>query len=279
MDNNIFVSGEIYRKAFNQYLRKGTPIEVSLQELMRKEAERPTTHYIWRTRSDDKVRSSHAANNGKIFAWDNPPPTGHPGDDFGCKCVAEPYIPEVDEYLKQSVTSIVDEGLYRWRWYDFFNHFFLGNGKAIKLSNVGHLQDVIEASKEHVFKGVERQIFKDARSIVNGILNNNFKNTYRFYSVSFIHGRSTVEGVYYGHVVKIDNALYIDAEVEYNFKDVFTDPFDYREIFGNTSDPRAINPDDFIDGEFGGQFYDITGSWTTRIIAAINIDENKSGYR
>jgi len=50
-----------------------------------------TTHYIWRTRGDNKVRASHAANNGKIFAWDNPPPTGHPGEDYGCRCTAEPY--------------------------------------------------------------------------------------------------------------------------------------------------------------------------------------------
>lgn len=51
-----------------------------------------STHYIWRAQEDDKVRSSHAANNGKIFAWDNPPETGHPGEDYGCRCWAEEYI-------------------------------------------------------------------------------------------------------------------------------------------------------------------------------------------
>ena len=66
------------------------------------------------------------------------------------------------------MTSIIDEGLYRWLWYDFFNHFFLGGGEAIILWQVGHLQDVIDASKEHVFKGVERQVFRDARSVENG---------------------------------------------------------------------------------------------------------------
>lgn len=25
---------------------------------------------------------------GNLFAWDNPPPTGNPGDDFGCRCMA-----------------------------------------------------------------------------------------------------------------------------------------------------------------------------------------------
>ncbi len=65
-----------YKKAFNEYLRRGTPIEWSLNqaaqrgELSLKAAlpERPTTHYIWRTRGDNKVRAAHAANNGKVFA-------------------------------------------------------------------------------------------------------------------------------------------------------------------------------------------------------------------
>ena len=52
------------------------------------------THYIWRTKRDNKVRPSHAANEGKVFSWDNPPPTGHPRDDYNCRCVTEPYKPE-----------------------------------------------------------------------------------------------------------------------------------------------------------------------------------------
>ena len=50
------------------------------------------THYIWHSQDDAKVRSDHAANEGKIFSWDNPPPTGHPGEDFNCRCWAEPVI-------------------------------------------------------------------------------------------------------------------------------------------------------------------------------------------
>lgn len=42
--------------------------------------------YIWRTKGDDKVRSSHAARDGKVFSWGNPPEGGHPGKDFGCRC-------------------------------------------------------------------------------------------------------------------------------------------------------------------------------------------------
>lgn len=49
------------------------------------------TRYIWRSRDDEKVRGSHAANDDRVFAWDSPPPTGHPGAEFGCRCWAEPY--------------------------------------------------------------------------------------------------------------------------------------------------------------------------------------------
>ncbi len=87
----------IYQKAFEQYLRKGTPIELSLTRMMKAaetSASHTTTHYIWRTAGDDKVRPSHAANDGKIIAWDNPPATGNPGEDFNCRCKAEAYVPE-----------------------------------------------------------------------------------------------------------------------------------------------------------------------------------------
>lgn len=50
---------------------------------------RPTTHYIWRTRRDRRVRPEHADREGQIFAWNNPPPGGHPGEDNNCRCRAK----------------------------------------------------------------------------------------------------------------------------------------------------------------------------------------------
>jgi SPP1 gp7 family putative phage head morphogenesis protein len=47
------------------------------------------TSYIWQTAMDERVRPSHAVKHGRKFDWDNPPPdTGHPGQDFNCRCVA-----------------------------------------------------------------------------------------------------------------------------------------------------------------------------------------------
>lgn len=271
-----FIETPAYRKAFIQYLRKGTAIDISPRAVP---TERPTTHYIWRTSGDNKVRATHAVNNGKIFAWDNPPETGHPGDDYNCRCTAEPYTLEVNESFSQWVTSIVDEGLRRWAWYDFVLHYYFGGGRDIRLSHVGHLQDVIDASREHVFKGVERQVFKEARATISGSLNDTFKRSYPFYSVSFVHGESTVQGGYSGSVTRMGNALHINVEVVYNFSDVFTDPLDIREREVGNSDPRAIEANQLIDSEVGGQYYDVVDSWTTRLTAVIHIDANKSGYR
>lgn len=43
------------------------------------------TKYMWSTSMDERVRPSHAENEGKIFSWDDPPSeTGNPGDDINC---------------------------------------------------------------------------------------------------------------------------------------------------------------------------------------------------
>lgn len=45
--------------------------------------------YVWETSQDERVRSSHASKQGKVFAWNDPPSdTGHPGQDYRCRCVA-----------------------------------------------------------------------------------------------------------------------------------------------------------------------------------------------
>jgi hypothetical protein len=52
---------------------------------------RPTTHYVWRTAGDNRVRGAHAARDGQIFAWNDPPKHGHPGHEPNCRCWPEPY--------------------------------------------------------------------------------------------------------------------------------------------------------------------------------------------
>ena len=48
--------------------------------------------YQWQTSGDERVREDHAENDGKVFSWNDPPATGHPGEDINCRCVAVPYF-------------------------------------------------------------------------------------------------------------------------------------------------------------------------------------------
>ena len=51
------------------------------------------TRYRWITAGDSRVRESHEANDGQLFAWSDPPPgTGHPGTDIQCRCQAAPHV-------------------------------------------------------------------------------------------------------------------------------------------------------------------------------------------
>lgn len=75
------------------------------------------THYKWSDSGDSRVRSCHRFLNGKICSWDDPPEmwyetkksgrvyTGrrcHPGEDYGCRCVAIPVfdLDKVDVPMK-----------------------------------------------------------------------------------------------------------------------------------------------------------------------------------
>lgn len=54
------------------------------------------TQYVWSTSQDVRVRPEHRALEGTLQDWSVPPKPGHPGQDFQCRCVAIPYIPELD---------------------------------------------------------------------------------------------------------------------------------------------------------------------------------------
>lgn len=49
--------------------------------------------FTWRTMGDARVRDSHAALAGKVFAWTKPPSIGLPGEGINCRCWGEPVIP------------------------------------------------------------------------------------------------------------------------------------------------------------------------------------------
>lgn len=62
--------------------------------------------YRWQTAGDERVRDSHAENNGQFFQWADPPPTGHPGSEIQCRCVAIAALLKADrDRLKKSGTK------------------------------------------------------------------------------------------------------------------------------------------------------------------------------
>lgn len=48
--------------------------------------------YRWGTARDERVRPEHAFNEGRVFDWDDPPSTDHPGYSINCRCVAYPIV-------------------------------------------------------------------------------------------------------------------------------------------------------------------------------------------
>ena len=54
------------------------------------------THYRWRY-IKTRGNCGHADREGQVFAWDDPPPGGHPGQAVGCMCWAEGVFPDFDD--------------------------------------------------------------------------------------------------------------------------------------------------------------------------------------
>lgn len=82
------------------------------QITQRKQTSLGITHYVWSSSGDERVRPTHRDNDGKVFAWNSPPPeTGHPGEDYQCRCVAEPvFADEIPEDAAQYTRDLAATG-------------------------------------------------------------------------------------------------------------------------------------------------------------------------
>lgn len=128
-DHKLHLLGQARRRAFETYLRYGRmPDQIvsaaeskalhpaaSLSSVLPKRA---TRFYVWRSANDDRVRHSHAARHGKIFAWSEPPSGGHPGSEPNCRCWPEPYYgdPSVPDALQPLVHhhQVSSDGTNEW---------------------------------------------------------------------------------------------------------------------------------------------------------------------
>jgi hypothetical protein len=232
-----------------------------------------TTHYIWRTWDDDKVRPEHAANNGKIFAWDNPPPTGNPGETFGCRCWAEPYGAELREYSSQVVTFAMPDATPAWTREDFIAYYFVGGGQEVSLSLIGLLQNVIGYARTYsqpdggsIFDRVASKIFIEAREKGEGSFESSFGRSYDLRPVRYEFGDATIEGIGRVNVVDKGDFLIVTAYIDYNFYDRFTDPLDEWNVIPGVYDLPGATP------------YDITDVWSTHLEALIKKNSSTSRF-
>lgn len=131
----------LYRKAFHHYLRLGTPIALSMKALLmvKETSTEETPYYVWLTEGDDKVRPIHAANEGMIFAWSDPPSTGHPGEEVNCRCSAVPY--------NGPVSSIVNDPPIEPVYPELFLLPFLRIGRSAIFTAASVLKRVQSTSK------------------------------------------------------------------------------------------------------------------------------------
>lgn len=69
---------------------------------MKRQIDAGVTEYTWRTCDDVRVCEACAKNEGKVFSWESPPETGHPGEaqccpNGHCRCLA---LPVLDKFFK-----------------------------------------------------------------------------------------------------------------------------------------------------------------------------------
>jgi hypothetical protein len=249
---------DAYRTAFLAYIRKGMPIRLSTKETV------ATEQYVWRTQRDSKVRGAHRANDGRIFSWSNPPPTGHPGQDFNCRCEAIPYILGETEFAYHDITTDLSSSGDRWGDIDFVQHYYFGGGVSVDLREIGHLYEIVQQyafndKEDGAFRRLAGQIADKAISAKSGAFTLTVNNFYDFGSVQFSHGDGSVKGVFSGLAEKQGEIIKINGTTDFEFYDEFKDPLGY-------------------DIEVGGNPYPIEGSWSADFTAEVFVEKNRSNY-
>lgn len=73
------------------------------------------THYVWIASDDAGACPACALNNGRVFAWNEPPPGGHPGmrsccAEQHCQCVAQAVFSEQEELAEDDPASSGGDG-------------------------------------------------------------------------------------------------------------------------------------------------------------------------
>ncbi len=249
------VDPTLYRKAFQAYLRRGTPIEWSIKQETLPEL------YVWRTREDEKVRPAHAMNAGRVFNRNEPPSTGHPGSEFNCRCEAVSFISGHTEFAYLEFDTSLASAYNRWTDVEFVSHYYFGNGQSVDLLEIGHLREIAEeyAWEHGAFRRLCDQIADTARRARQGKFAYDFRSAYDFGAVAFSHGNGIVLGQFTGSVLHESGMLRINGLAKFEFRDMFEDPLDL-----------GIEP--------GGSPYAITGNWSALFRGEVFANAERSDY-
>ncbi len=242
----------IHSPAYSTYLRRGASIKTA------------ATHYIWRTQSDNRVRSSHAANNGKIFAWNNPPETGHPGEDYNCRCVAEPYTgiipPEIMQYIRNDLLDYLASTA-PWGNLEMSLYFFIGNGEPITLDAMGHADVIQDYYEQHYLHRFESQILSHAANAPAGAFEDKFEASYNFRDVLYSYRDSTIIGKFKGEITEYPGGIrVISGQMSFIFEDQFKDPLSVAQSYVLL---RNFTPylDDIAEVDLNAWFREATNLW------------------
>lgn len=235
-----------------------------------------TPFYIWRTQTDGRVRDSHAANNGKIFAWNTTVPTGHPGEDWGCRCWAEPYYGDLStpqdkpEFAKQTLITNINDGP-KWSDFDLHMHVLEGNGRAITLEEIGYMADVIDhyANGLSKYKDINSHIIDAAVRSGEGAFRYTFYNTYDCQSIFWPLGESTIGGGFAGTIKQDGQYIEIDGVVVYFFRDKIKDPLSFVEKVQKITGYSRQEAEDYVGnaGDFLGEVIGVKDTWKTKFTA------------
>jgi SPP1 gp7 family putative phage head morphogenesis protein len=159
---------DAYRTAFVEYLRRGTPIRLSLKQAGNMD------QYVWRTRRDERVRRSHWMNDGRVFSWADPPATGHPGEDYNCRCEAVPLSLARPSSDFTSSPRASRRAMIGGPTAISFAITIMAAGHAVTLLEIGHLREIAEQyahgdGAEGTFRRLADQIADEARASSAGV--------------------------------------------------------------------------------------------------------------
>lgn len=258
-------------------------IDVELVQLwhqVKRDEEGVATRYIWRTEGDNRVRDSHEANDGEEFSTDDAPDTGAPGEDFNCRCWAEPV--DGDRYVQQYLLTEVEDNEDKWGNGDFVKHFLSDKGGIVTLQESGYLGSIIDYYANHaiskvdgmpgIYRRVRQQIIDKAFLVKEGNFIYDFNGTYDFQEVLFSFGNSTVIGLFVGDVRNEKGFMVINGYVTYDFIDEFTDPASLVELQVHLGMDRARAEQWVrnIENIFAKRYF-IKDRWQTKFNATVKI--------